>query len=102
MVYVYACAKFDAPSSQRNLAGCPAVSRVLAIPIASAIVTASQQFLDRSRVSLGAALGLLFSLLLFLGGCRSGSEDVVVYSALDRDFAAPILDDVARSSGLKP
>jgi iron(III) transport system substrate-binding protein len=36
-------------------------------------------------------------------GCRrSGPQEVVVYSALDREFAEPVLDGFAKASGIRP
>lgn len=45
---------------------------------------------------------LLLAAALILGGCREPTEKVVVYSALDRDFAAPILADFAAATGMEP
>ena len=49
---------------------------------------------------------LLFFLILCLlgacGGCWSASEsEVVVYTALDRDFSEPIFEDFSRRTGIK-
>lgn len=44
----------------------------------------------------------IFCLCLFLAGCGTSARDhVVVYCALDREFAEPILRDFARATGLK-
>lgn len=51
------------------------------------------------RLFLLPALG---ALLLILSGCRGSSENrVVVYCALDREFAEAILDDFSRETGIE-
>jgi iron(III) transport system substrate-binding protein len=41
---------------------------------------------------------------LFLAGCshRASNQSVIVYSALDREFSEPILDDFGRETGIRP
>src|SRR5262245_36127727 len=39
-------------------------------------------------------------LCLFAAGCGSNSPRVVVYSALDREFAEPILSDFTKETGI--
>ena len=55
---------------------------------------------DRAGSPARRVIGALGALVLALGGCgRGGAEPrglVVVYSALDREFAAPVLDAYAR------
>ncbi|MGI8981340.1 MAG: extracellular solute-binding protein [Pirellulaceae bacterium] len=41
-----------------------------------------------------------FFLLLALSGCSASKDEVVVYSALDREFSEPILNDAGLASGL--
>ncbi|HEX8201178.1 MAG TPA: extracellular solute-binding protein [Isosphaeraceae bacterium] len=56
-------------------------------------------------MSLRLALGVLGGVALALGGCGRGDagprRQVVVYSALDREFAAPILEEYARRTGVE-
>src|SRR3990172_2585467 len=35
-----------------------------------------------------------------LAGCGRGPQDVVVYTALDQDFSAPIFDEFTRETGI--
>lgn len=102
MVYVYAYANFDGPSTQSNLAVYPAAPTMRKTPNPCRSGTGSH--LSRVRTNAArfvlASLGLVLALIF--GGCRSGTEDLVVYSALDRDFSEPILEDFAGDSGLRP
>jgi iron(III) transport system substrate-binding protein len=51
------------------------------------------------RAWLAGAGGGLFGLL---GGCSAGREpELIVYSALDREFAAPVLDRYERQTGVR-
>jgi iron(III) transport system substrate-binding protein len=43
---------------------------------------------------------LAVCMLLLVAGCSGPVPDVVVYSALDREFSQPILEDFAKQSGL--
>jgi iron(III) transport system substrate-binding protein len=60
---------------------------------------------ESAAVSRRFAIGVLGGLALVLGGCGRGNagprRQVVVYSALDREFAAPILDGYARRAGVE-
>src|SRR5262245_50981239 len=43
----------------------------------------------------------IVSFLLFAGCWNAGSPEVVVYSALDREFAEPVLDQFTKDSGIR-
>jgi iron(III) transport system substrate-binding protein len=43
----------------------------------------------------------VLSILLFAGCWSAGSPEVVVYSALDREFAEPVLNEFSRDSGIR-
>src|SRR5438445_2026899 len=44
---------------------------------------------------------LCLSMAAFTGCWASGSPEIVVYSALDREFAEPVLDEFTRASGIR-
>jgi iron(III) transport system substrate-binding protein len=45
---------------------------------------------------------MLAAIALIFGGCGGRTDQLVVYSALDRDFSAPILEDFAGATDIKP
>src|SRR6187401_3604955 len=58
-----------------------------------------------SRIPMRRCFGqLVISLVMMAapGGCwRAATPEVVVYSALDREFAEPVLNDFTRASGIR-
>jgi iron(III) transport system substrate-binding protein len=48
-----------------------------------------------------ACIFLLSWLLVLAIGCTSGQPEVVVYTALDREFSEPVLNDFSKSVGVK-
>src|SRR6266850_2099747 len=60
-------------------------------------------FLPRSNVSVPVQrLILLWCSSVLLFGCWSSpGQQVVVYSALDREFSEPVLDDFSRATGIR-
>jgi len=53
------------------------------------------------KVSRRAALAIGCCVALFVGGCLSPSpQEVVVYTALDKDFSQPIFDDFTQQTGI--
>ncbi len=58
--------------------------------------------ISRSPRSRWLVLGRLWLILLTHGGCwRSSQQEVVVYSALDREFSQPIFDEFTRQTGIR-
>jgi iron(III) transport system substrate-binding protein len=47
-----------------------------------------------------AICNLHFSICILSGCWSGGSEEIIVYSALDREFAEPVLDEYARKTGV--
>jgi iron(III) transport system substrate-binding protein len=64
--------------------------------------TASQWRCGRPNVFLLARCALLLAVALICGGCGGRTDPLVVYSALDRDFSEPVLEDFAGATGMKP
>jgi iron(III) transport system substrate-binding protein len=58
-------------------------------------------YLSRNWLTMSCLRLFILGLLLSLAGCRSSSKDrVVVYCALDREFAEPILKEFTQKTGL--
>ncbi len=62
------------------------------------VMTSNRTFRSRLRLSHIITNGLLLPLL---SGCWAAPEaEVVVYTALDREFSAPIFDDFTQKTGI--
>jgi iron(III) transport system substrate-binding protein len=48
-----------------------------------------------------SSAALALACVLALSGCWGGGDKVVVYAALDREFSEPVLDDFAKTSGIR-